>query len=56
VRVGDVITRVNDTPAETVAEFRRELRRSVIWETGIFWLLRDGYRFTRIVPLADAIP
>lgn len=55
LRVGDVVFRVNDTATETAKEFRRELRRAVVWEAGVFWLAGDGKRLTRVVRFPDAI-
>jgi hypothetical protein len=55
LRVGDVIGRINDTRTDSVKEFRRELRRAVVWEAGVFWLRNDDQRPTRVVRLADVL-
>jgi hypothetical protein len=55
LRIGDVIGRINDSRTDSVKEFRRELRRSVVWESGVFWLRTDGRIRTRVVQLTDAL-
>lgn len=49
VQVGDVITQVNDKPAKTANDVRRELRYSVVLEAGIFHLRRGDQKLTRVV-------
>jgi hypothetical protein len=49
VQVGDVITRVNDKPAKTANDVRRELRYSVVLEAGIFHIRRGDEKLTRVV-------
>jgi hypothetical protein len=42
LRVGDVVTKLNDQPTPTVHEFRRQVRRSVVLRAGIFSVRRGG--------------
>ena len=56
LRVGDVVVRINDTEIDSVKEFRRELRRSVVCGAGVFWLKGEGRKPTRVVHFSDALP
>ncbi len=49
LRVGDVVTRLNDQPMTSVHEFRRHVRRSVVLRAGIFAVRRQGEALSRIV-------
>jgi hypothetical protein len=49
VEVGDVITQVNDKPAKTLNDIRRELRYSVVLEAGILHITRGQEKLTRVV-------
>ncbi len=49
LKVGDVVTRLNDQPMTSVHEFRRHARRSVVLRAGIFHVRRGGEDLSRIV-------
>ena len=49
LQVGDIITQVNDKPAKTANDVRRELRYSVALEAGIFHIRRGDEKLTRVV-------
>jgi hypothetical protein len=49
VREGDVVTKVNDTVVNSAREFRRQVRQSVVAESGVFYLRRGGEDLSRIV-------
>lgn len=55
LRVGGVVFRVNEVATNSVEPFRRELRRSLVWEAGVFWVTRDGHRLTRVVHFPDGL-
>lgn len=49
LKVGDVVTKLNDQPMTSVNEFRRHARRSVVLRAGIFHLRRGDENLSRIV-------
>lgn len=49
LKVGDVITKLNDQPMTSVNEFRRHTRRSVVLRAGIFHIRRGDESLSRIV-------
>jgi hypothetical protein len=38
---------------ETAADFRRQLRESLLWGTGLFEIKRGGQTFLRLVKFAE---
>lgn len=55
VRPGDLITQANGVRVNSLAAFRRELRRGVVEESITLHIFRDGETITRIVFL-DGVP
>ena len=55
VKVGDAVTQLNDKPIKTAQDFRRELRHSVVLETGIFHMRRGEENITRIVDFRNGL-
>ena len=49
---GDWINAINGVPILTVADFRRQLRESLLWGTGLFEVKRGSRSFVRLVEFA----
>jgi hypothetical protein len=53
LRVGDVITKVDDRAVDSTDALRRGLRTAYVREAGVFYLLRNGQAIDRIVLFGD---
>lgn len=50
---GDRILKLNGVTIETAADFRRQLRESLLWGTGLFEIKRGDQTFLRLVKFAE---
>ena len=50
---GDRVLALNGVPMETAAGFRRQLRESLLWGTGLFEVKRGDQTFLRLVKFAE---
>jgi hypothetical protein len=50
---GDRIVKLNGIAMETAADFRRQLRESLLWGTGLFEIKRGDQTFLRLVKFAE---
>jgi hypothetical protein len=50
---GDWVKSLNGVSIETAAEFRRQLRESLLWGTGLFEIKRGDQTFLRLVKFAE---
>lgn len=55
IKVGDVLTQLNERMIVTAQDLRRELRYSVVLEAGIFHIRRGDAKLTRIVYFKDGL-
>ncbi len=49
IRVGDIVTKIDDTAIDTPDRLRRATRTAFVREAGTFHLIRDGKSLSRIV-------
>jgi hypothetical protein len=50
---GDRVLKVNGVTVDTAADFRRQLRESLLWGTGLFEIKRGDQTFLRLVKFAE---
>ena len=50
---GDRVVTLNGVPMETAKDFRRQLRESLVWGTGLFEVRRGDQTFLRLVKFAE---
>jgi hypothetical protein len=50
---GDWVKTLNGVPVRDAADFRRQLRESLLWGTGLFEIKRGGQTFLRLVKFAE---
>lgn len=50
---GDRVLTLNGLTMETAADFRRQLRESLLWGTGLFEIKRGEQTFFRLVKFAE---
>jgi hypothetical protein len=53
LEVGDRVLKLNGLHVKTAADFRRQLRESLLWGTGLFEIKRGDQTFLRLVKFAE---
>ena len=53
IEKGDRVVTLNGVTIETAADFRRQLRESLLWGTGLFEIKRGDQTFLRLVKFAE---
>ena len=53
IEKGDRVLSLNGKTTETAAHFRRQLRESLLWGTGLFEIKRGDQTFLRLVKFAE---